>query len=88
MNQEFFFFCVCSDLTLGQFEQICIIPRFLYMPGNSDLGYLRGTHNAPLKFAILSHCQEWQNKFTTLLREIATTKLQGLHQFLQEMGEK
>ncbi|XP_064639639.1 dynein axonemal heavy chain 2-like isoform X2 [Lineus longissimus] len=43
---------------------------------------------SPLKFAILSHCQEWQNKFTTLLREIATSKLQGLHQFLHDMGEK
>ncbi|KAJ8310645.1 hypothetical protein KUTeg_012510 [Tegillarca granosa] len=42
---------------------------------------------SPLKYSILSHCQEWQNKFTTLLSEIATNRLKELHQFLKENGE-
>jgi hypothetical protein len=43
---------------------------------------------SPLKYAILSHCTEWQNKFTTLLSTIATTRLKELHTFLKENGEK
>ncbi|KAL3846382.1 hypothetical protein ACJMK2_017380 [Sinanodonta woodiana] len=43
---------------------------------------------SPLKYAILSHCTEWQNKFTTLLSEIATSRLTELHTFLKENGEK
>ncbi|KAL5251273.1 hypothetical protein ACHWQZ_G016836 [Mnemiopsis leidyi] len=37
----------------------------------------------PLKFALLQHCNEWQNKFTTLLSEMATNKLDELTVFLQ-----
>ncbi|KAI0228083.1 Dynein heavy chain 2, axonemal [Lamellibrachia satsuma] len=37
---------------------------------------------SPLKFAILGHCQEWQNKFTSLLFEIATAKMRELHNYL------
>ena len=43
---------------------------------------------SPLKFAILSHCQEWQNKFTSLLKEIATAKLKELHNFLKDNAAK
>jgi dynein heavy chain len=43
---------------------------------------------SPLKFAILGHCQEWQNKFTTLLREIATSRLKELNTFLKVHAEK
>lgn len=43
---------------------------------------------SPLKFAILGHCQEWQNKFTSLLYEIATARLKELHGFLQSNAEK
>jgi len=43
---------------------------------------------SPLKYSILSHCTEWQNKFTTLLSEIATSRLKELHEFLNENGEK
>ncbi|XP_013412698.1 dynein heavy chain 2, axonemal [Lingula anatina] len=43
---------------------------------------------SPLKYSILSHCQEWQNKFTTLLKDIATSKLNELHSFLQDNGAK
>ncbi len=43
---------------------------------------------APLKFSILSHCQEWQNKFTSLLRDIATAKLTELHEFLSQNAAK
>ncbi|XP_052234681.1 dynein axonemal heavy chain 2-like isoform X14 [Dreissena polymorpha] len=43
---------------------------------------------SPLKYSILSHCSEWQNKFTTLLSEIATSKLKELHKFLRENGEQ
>ena len=43
---------------------------------------------SPLKYAILSHCTEWQNKFTTLLSTIATSRLKDLHAFLKDNGEK
>ncbi|XP_053403795.1 dynein axonemal heavy chain 2-like isoform X4 [Mercenaria mercenaria] len=43
---------------------------------------------SPLKYSILSHCTEWQNKFTTLLSEIATSKLKELHEFLKDNAEK
>ncbi|XP_077988088.1 dynein axonemal heavy chain 2-like [Glandiceps talaboti] len=43
---------------------------------------------SPLKFALLSHCNEWQNKFTTLLRDMASQKLTELHEFLKENAEK
>ena len=43
---------------------------------------------SPLKFAILGHCQEWQNKFTELLSEIATTRLKELNEFLISMAER
>ncbi|XP_059156869.1 dynein axonemal heavy chain 2-like isoform X2 [Physella acuta] len=39
---------------------------------------------SPLKYAILSHCQEWQNKFTTLLMEIATATLQEITKYLSD----
>lgn len=43
---------------------------------------------SPLKFALLSHCNEWQNKFTTLLNEMASSKLMDLHKFLIENNRK
>lgn len=43
---------------------------------------------SPLKFSILGHCQEWQNKFTELLSEIATTRLKELSTFLISMADK
>ena len=43
---------------------------------------------SPLKYSILSHCTEWQNKFTTLLSEIATSRLRELHEFLKDNAEK
>lgn len=43
---------------------------------------------SPLKFALLSHCNEWQNKFTTLLREMASQKLSELHNFLKDNAKK
>lgn len=44
--------------------------------------------NSPLKFALLSHCNEWQNKFTTLLREMGSQKLLELHNFLKDNVKK
>jgi len=44
--------------------------------------------NSTLKFALLSHCNEWQNKFTTLLREMGSQKLQELHDFLKDNAKK
>ncbi|XP_053425879.1 dynein axonemal heavy chain 2 isoform X5 [Nycticebus coucang] len=41
-----------------------------------------------LKFSLVQHCNEWQNKFTTLLREMAAGRLMELHNYLQENGEK
>lgn len=44
--------------------------------------------NSPLKFALLSHCNEWQSKFTTLLREMGSQKLLELTNFLKGNAEK
>ena len=42
----------------------------------------------PLKFAIFSHCQEWQRKFTHLLYDIATNQLKNLHEYLTVNAQK
>lgn len=44
--------------------------------------------NSPLKFALLSHCNEWQSKFTTLLREMGSQKLMELTNFLKDNAKK
>lgn len=44
--------------------------------------------NSPLKFALLSHCNEWQSKFTTLLREMGSQKLLELTHFLKDNAKK
>jgi len=44
--------------------------------------------SSPLKFAILAHCQEWQNKFTGLLYDIATSRLTDLDGYLDSMKIK
>ncbi|XP_069805044.1 dynein axonemal heavy chain 2 isoform X1 [Dendropsophus ebraccatus] len=40
-----------------------------------------------LKFALVQHCNEWQNKFTGLLRHMATEKLMELHAYLSNNAE-
>uniref|UniRef100_A0A8B9XJL0 Dynein axonemal heavy chain 2 n=1 Tax=Bos mutus grunniens TaxID=30521 RepID=A0A8B9XJL0_BOSMU len=41
-----------------------------------------------LKFSLVQHCNEWQNKFTTLLKEMAARRLLELHTYLEENSEK
>ncbi|XP_074081620.1 dynein axonemal heavy chain 2 isoform X1 [Macrotis lagotis] len=41
-----------------------------------------------LKFSLVQHCNEWQNKFTTLLKEMAAGKLMELHNYLSNNAEK
>uniref|UniRef100_Q9P225-2 Isoform 2 of Dynein axonemal heavy chain 2 n=2 Tax=Homo sapiens TaxID=9606 RepID=Q9P225-2 len=41
-----------------------------------------------LKFSLVQHCNEWQNKFATLLREMAAGRLLELHTYLKENAEK
>lgn len=41
-----------------------------------------------LKFSLVQHCNEWQNKFTTLLKEMAAGRLLDLHNYLKENAEK
>ncbi|XP_076454460.1 dynein axonemal heavy chain 2-like [Babylonia areolata] len=43
---------------------------------------------SPLKAAICGHCQDWQNKFTSLLVEMATTELHSLNDFMVTNGNK
>ncbi|XP_033636218.1 dynein heavy chain 2, axonemal-like isoform X2 [Asterias rubens] len=43
---------------------------------------------SPLKTALLGHCHEWENKFTTLLREMASQQLKDLHCFLCDNKDK
>jgi len=44
--------------------------------------------SSPLKFAILAHCQEWQNKFTGLLYEITSSHLSEVNNYLHNMKTK
>ncbi|XP_077169770.1 dynein axonemal heavy chain 2 isoform X1 [Paroedura picta] len=37
-----------------------------------------------LKAAVVQHCNEWQNKLTALLKEMATARLHELHAYLQQ----
>lgn len=41
-----------------------------------------------LKFSLVQHCNEWQNKFTSLLKEMAAWRLLELHTYLKENAEK
>ena len=41
-----------------------------------------------LKFSLVQHCNEWQNKCTTLLKEMAARRLLELHTYLEENSEK
>ncbi|XP_039087571.1 dynein heavy chain 2, axonemal [Hyaena hyaena] len=41
-----------------------------------------------LKFSLVQHCNEWQSKFTTLLKEMAARRLLELHTYLRENAEK
>ena len=43
---------------------------------------------SPLKFSLLSHCNEWQNGFTRVLKEMATNRLTELHAFLKDNSER
>ncbi|XP_062904770.1 dynein axonemal heavy chain 2 [Mobula hypostoma] len=43
---------------------------------------------SPLKFSLVQHCSEWQNKFTTLLSEMASNVLMDLLGFLEENRKK
>ena len=44
--------------------------------------------SSPLKFSILSHCNEWQNGFTRVLKEMAISKLDELHTFMDTNSKK
>ncbi|XP_006863561.1 PREDICTED: dynein heavy chain 2, axonemal [Chrysochloris asiatica] len=41
-----------------------------------------------LQFSLVQHCNEWQNKFTSLLKEMAAGRLLELHTYLKENAEK
>lgn len=41
-----------------------------------------------LKFSLVQHCNEWQNKFTTLLKEMAAGRLMDLHSYLKDNADK
>lgn len=41
-----------------------------------------------LKLSLAQHCNEWQSKFTTLLKEMAARRLLELHTYLRENAEK
>lgn len=43
---------------------------------------------SPLKFALLGHCQEWQNKFTSLLLKLATQSLNKLINYFDENTQR
>ena len=37
-----------------------------------------------LKFSIIGHCDEWQNRFHALLHEMASTKLSSIYASIEE----
>ncbi|KAM8972622.1 dynein axonemal heavy chain 2 [Pelodytes ibericus] len=41
-----------------------------------------------LKYSLVQHCHEWQNKFTGLLKSLATEKLMELHTYLKDNAER
>jgi dynein heavy chain, axonemal len=43
---------------------------------------------SPLKYSLLGHCQEWQNKFTSLLLKLATQTLERLMVYFDENTQK
>lgn len=43
---------------------------------------------SPLKFSIISHCEEWQNRFHNLLLDLASTKLNEICTFLSDNSKK
>ncbi|KAJ3123528.1 Dynein heavy chain 2, axonemal [Physocladia obscura] len=43
---------------------------------------------SPLKHALVSHCNQWQNKLTTLLNINAMTELNNLHEMFAKKTEK
>ena len=43
---------------------------------------------SPLKFSLLSHCQEWQNKFTSLLLKLASQSLVKLITYFEENAQR
>ncbi|XP_064181287.1 dynein axonemal heavy chain 2 [Anguilla rostrata] len=41
-----------------------------------------------LKYSLVQHCNDWQEKFTQLLNVMATSRLQDLHSFLRDNGQR
>ncbi|XP_053341025.1 dynein axonemal heavy chain 2 [Clarias gariepinus] len=41
-----------------------------------------------LKFSLVQHCNEWQNKFTQLLSLMASTRLKELHYYLHDKAKR
>ena len=43
---------------------------------------------SPLKFSIIAHCEEWQNRFHNLLLDLASGKLNELCTFITENSKR
>ncbi|MCI4377271.1 hypothetical protein PGIGA_G00201730 [Pangasianodon gigas] len=43
---------------------------------------------SPLKFSLVQHCNEWQNKFTQLLSLMASTRLKELHCYMHDNAQR
>ena len=43
---------------------------------------------SPLKFAILSHCNEWQSKFCNLLLDMASNRLSSLCAYMEDNAKR
>ncbi|KAK2860339.1 hypothetical protein Q7C36_004505 [Tachysurus vachellii] len=43
---------------------------------------------SPLKFSLVQHCNEWQDKFTQLLSLMASTRLKELHHYLHDSAQR
>ena len=43
---------------------------------------------SPLKFSIIAHCEEWQNRFHNLLLDLASSRLNEICAFLSDNSKK
>ncbi|KAK7909360.1 hypothetical protein WMY93_014044 [Mugilogobius chulae] len=62
--------------SIVQQEETVVIVRFVVLDCS------------PLKSALVQHCNEWQTKFTRLLSDIASSRLQELHESLHNDAKR
>ena len=101
VQQLFFFncaeFCVTSEEPVGQLDADCF-PHCIFRYNEvshtaqkedtiTNISFIM-LDSSNLKRSIQDHCKLWQDKFTTLLKEIASEKLNNLTEFFEQHCQK